>query len=432
MALAIFVITLICVLIKPFNLQIWVYSSIGAVFICILQLITLDDALEIFHIVADSSLTLIGLILISLSLEHLGFFDYLVYKLLKIAGGKGEPGTDLTLSVPVFCVIILTFTAVLAGVFANDGAILILTPLLITLFSKLEQPRPRFVAILMLCMAFTCDATSLPLIVSNLTNIITAEYFSLGFNEFFGVMWLPDLTALAALMLIFFGLYGRSMPKRISFVRTPRPRISWLMLWFCVLFVVLFLSALFVGELLHLPVSIPVLGAAMLLLCVVAVRDIKGLKPVVLNAPYGIIIFSFSLYIIVYALYKEGLGSMLTSFYATLTARHLGDVLWVSLMSALGSAVFNNLPMVMLGNLALNDFFATIPETTLPSFVYAHLLACDIGAKLTPIGSLSTLLWLNFMEQRGYSISVGKYFRFSLALTLLVLMCATTVMYFMV
>ncbi|WP_432264459.1 ArsB/NhaD family transporter [Campylobacter felis] len=46
--------------------------------------------------------------------------------------------------------------------------------------------------------------------------------------------------------------------------------------------------------------------------------------------------------------------------------------------------MINNLPMVLLGDLVLQD--------SSNALIFAHLLGCNVGAKLTPIGSLATLL----------------------------------------
>ncbi|MDL0109358.1 hypothetical protein NYG92_01010 [Campylobacter felis] len=63
--------------------------------------------------------------------------------------------------------------------------------------------------------------------------------------------------------------------------------------------------------------------------------------------------------------------------------------------------MINNLPMVLLGDLVLKD--------SSNAFIFAHLLGCNVGAKLTPIGSLATLLWLFSLKRYGISISFLQY-----------------------
>ena len=96
------------------------------------------------------------------------------------------------------------------------------------------------------------------------------------------------------------------------------------------------------------------------------------------------------------------------------------QIVSMGLGSGVGSSVINNLPMVMLGNLALADFKAYLNEAQ-ESLIIAHLLGCNIGSKLTPIGSLATLLWLERLKGYGIRISFMRYMAVAFVVTLPVL-----------
>lgn len=82
----------------------------------------------------------------------------------------------------------------------------------------------------------------------------------------------------------------------------------------------------------------------------------------------------------------------------------------------------NNLPAVLIGALSIE--YASVPPAARELMVYANVVAADIGPKLTPIGSLATLLWLGLLERRGLHVSWGEYLRLGALVTLPVLLVA--------
>lgn len=417
-ALVLCLATLILLFWRPFNLALWVYSSLAAFLAFILKLVDFEDAKFIFDLIWDSSLTLIGLILLSFSLEALGFFDFLAYGILKFSR-KNKQEID-TYKLMFFMLIFVFF---LATFFANDGAILVITPIIITLFSTLKDKNSQSILIAFLfALSFLCDAGSNLFVISNLTNIITANYFKLDFLSFAYTMLVPSLFVFISTLIMVFVIFRRILPKKLEFNFIQKNEGSKALFIFCLIFLMFFTLGFFIAQNYGLSKGIFILGAALIFWLIVSVLKPKqGLK-IFQNSPWGVLIFSFGLYLVVFSLYKVGAGEILIKIYTFLMQDKDFGIFGTGLVSALGSSLFNNLPMVLIGDLALKEYFSANSFEKL--MIYAHLLGVNIGAKLTPIGSLATLLWLGILVRKGVEISFWQYTKFGFSITLIVLMSA--------
>ncbi len=411
----IFASSLIFILFFPRRLGL--ISACAAVLCVALGLVSLADLREIAAIAWDATLSFVGIVLLALTLSRIGFFEWCALSLAR-----------LTRSVRVLFILVLALSALCSAAFANDGAILILTPIVLAKIRALRLGA-RTLAAFMLASGLVIDFASLPFIFSNLTNILTAGFFDLGFAEFFEAMWLPFLVASAisiALLALFFAR-ETSGAVDTSRLRDPREaipnlklfRLSWV-------FLVLLLAGYVSGEVAGLPVSVFALGGALAFLAICAsfgaVRPLETLRA----APWGVIIFSVGLYVVVWGLKNAGLTDYLRGVFAYFASvGELGGVLGVGVLSASLSAALNNLPAMMLGDVALE----VLAEAS-PKLVYAAVIGCDIGPKLTPFGSLATLIWLYYLAAQGVRISLKRYIKAALIITPPTLLAALLALYF--
>ena len=400
MGFIIFILTLLCIYIRPFNLPLWVYSSLGAAFCVGFGFVSLSDVAFVWGMVWDSTFSLVGLIIFALSLEKLGFFEVLAHYTLRLSTHR----QTLHLQTWKFFVFIGVLASVLATFFSNDGAILILTPLIIALLTHIENVKfsRSPLIIFLLFVGFMSDFASNTFIFSNLTNIITADFFTITFIDFALAMALPQLFVILAAFILFWILFTRKLPKTLEFkVHTqalPKPSITL----FCFALTLLLLFGIISGEKFGIALCVFTLGVAFLsTLCGILTHKI-ALKQMLKLAPLGIVTFSLGLFIVVFGLNNMGLVGLLTEGLKHFDTLPLfAQIFSVGISSSLGSSVINNLPMVMLGDLALKD--------SSNALIFAHLLGCNVGAKLTPIGSLATLLWLFSLKRYGISISFLQY-----------------------
>jgi arsenical pump membrane protein len=411
-AILIFVFTLILVIWQPRGLGIGWSASIGAAIALLSGVVTVADIPVVWGFVWNATATFVAVIIVSLLLDEAGFFEWAALHVARWGGGRGRL---------LFSFIVLLGSAV-SALFANDGAALILTPIVMAMLVALGFTPAATLAFVM-AAGFIADTASLPLIVSNLVNIVSADFFRIGFNAYAAVMVPVTLVSILA-SLAALGLYFRkSIPARydLAQLRTPSDairdpatfRAGWAVL-------ALLLVGFFALEPLGVPVSAVAAVGAALLLAVAARGKAISITRVLRGAPWQIVVFSLGMYLVVYGLRNAGLTNLvarLLDFFAL--GGIWGAAMGTGLLTALLSSVMNNMPTVLVGALSIDASTAT--GVVKEAMVYANVIGCDLGPKITPIGSLATLLWLHVLAKKGTTIAWGYYFRVGIVLTLPVL-----------
>ena len=412
-AFAIFLVTLVLVIWQPKGLGVGWSASLGAVVALLAGAVSLHDIAQVWAIVWNATATFIAVIIISLLLDEAGFFQWAALHVARWAKGDGR-------RLFVFTVLL---GAGVSALFANDGAALILTPIVISILLALRFSAASTLAFVM-AAGFIADTASLPLVVSNLVNIVSADYFGLGFSAYAAVMVPVNCVAVAATLLVLYGFFRRDIPRHYCLDELPEPRkairdpltfaVGWGVL-------VLLLTGLFALEPLGIPVSAIAAVCAALLFAVAARSHVISTRRVLREAPWQVVTFSLGMYLVVYGLKNAGL-----THHLTLTLNQLGESgLWAAtlgtgVLAALLSSVMNNMPGVLLGALSIqaSDASGVIRE----AMIYANVIGSDLGPKITPIGSLATLLWLHVLARKGIRITWGYYFKVGLILTLPILL----------
>ncbi|MBF8739580.1 arsenic transporter [Pseudomonas guariconensis] len=412
-AIAVFVFTLTLVIWQPKGLGVGWSAALGAVIALAVGAVSMHDIPTVWAIVWNATATFIAVIIISLLLDEAGFFEWAALHVARWANGSGY-------RLFAFCVLL---GAAVSALFANDGAALILTPIVMSMLLALRFSPAATLAFVM-AAGFIADTASLPLVVSNLVNIVSADYFGLGFAEYASVMVPVNVASVAATLLVLFLFFRRDIPKQyaVATLKTPSEAIrdratfkvgGWVLL--------VLLIGLFALEPLGIPISAIAAACATALFAVAARGHRISTRRVLREAPWQVVIFSLGMYLVVYGLKNAGLTDLLTQLLDRLAQQGLWSAaIGTGLVSALLSSVMNNMPSVLIGALSIqaSDAQGLVRE----AMIYANVIGCDLGPKITPIGSLATLLWLHVLERKGMRITWGYYFKVGILLTLPVLL----------
>jgi len=420
LAIAIFLLTLILVIWQPRGLGIGFAAMFGALLALTTGVVALEDLPTVWALVWNATFTLIALVIISLILNAAGFFQWLALILAQVGLGHGRW---------LFCLVILLGSLVTA-LLTNEGTTLIWTPTVLEMLLLLGFNR-RAILAFVFATGFIADAASSPLVVSNLVNMISADYFQISFLRYALVMVPVNFIAIACSLAVLWFYFDPDIPQHYHQASLPLPataiRDPLVCQWSLPI-----LGLLLIGYFIAAPLSIPVsliAGLNALIMLSLAGRwfdkeqvSVIDIRKIWQEAPWQVILFSLGMYIVVIGLYQDEISNLLTQQLVGLSGWGLTiAATGTGLLATALASMINNLPAVLINGLAMPDA-SQIDPVVREVMVYANIIGCNIGAKITPIGSLSTLLWFNILARKGLDVSWLEYVRLAFVLTLPVLL----------
>lgn len=389
-------------------------STLGAIIIFFIGSVTITEIGEIISKVSGASITIISTLIMALALESIGFFHWVAAWLLKTAKGSG---IRLFWLINLLCFLMTLFLN-------NDGSILITTPILLLILRNLGMRHKAKLAYL-ISGALISTASSVPIGVSNIVNLISLEIVGMTLYEYTLLIFIPGMFGLVILSILLFVKFYKSIPKKIYPFSKPidYTKLSRLhplqseangnhtkRMLFVLLYVFLARISIFVGSYFGVSISLVAICSSILLLIwrwyFLKISPMDLLK----KTPYHIFVFAFTMYIIVYGLKSIGLTTWLVSVmepFVKVEFFYIGFIMG-TVISVLSNFV-NNHPALMIGTLTLTEI--ELPPMTYKWVYLANIIGSDIGALLLPTGTLATLLWLHILKQNKVKISWREYIK---------------------
>ncbi|MED1471138.1 arsenic transporter [Bacillus salipaludis] len=412
-----FILTMVLIFLRPKNMNEAIPATIGAIIVFLSGSVSSGDLLDISSKVTGAAITIIATIVMAIVLESFGFFKWTAALMLKVSKGSGIRLFWYTL---LLCFLMTLF-------FNNDGSILITTPILILILKNLGLKNRQKIPYL-LSGALIATASSAPIGVSNIVNLIALKIIGMDLYLQTEMMFVPGVIGLLFLAYLLYLVFKKDIPKEIRFHSYSIPlqknrryhplqksndslfQQQKKLMIYMLLFVFLVRISLFVASFMGISVSlVAVLGSLVLLIWRWIYLKINP-KDVVGKIPWHILIFAFSMYVIIFGLHNIGLTNYLlihlkpivndSLFHASIT---------MGIITAVLANIFNNHPALMVATLTLTQM--GLDPLLLKTVYLSNIIGSDIGSLILPIGTLATLIWMHILNKNHIPISWKDYMK---------------------
>jgi arsenical pump membrane protein len=377
-------------LFRPFGIPEFVWTSAGALLLCILRLIPLKLAGHAIVEGLDVYLFLAGMMLLSELAKANGVFDWLANVAVKRAGGSSR----------YLFTLIYGVGAVVTIFMSNDATAVVLTPAVLSAVKRARaEPMPH----LMTC-ALIANAASFVLPISNPANLVVFHGAMPPLAKWLAMFICPSIISIVSTYLLL-GWYSRkelAVPCDGSEAEVRLTRLGKVSL--CGVLAVA--AVLLIASALKKDLGLPTCIAAIAVTCIAVIMDRSNPVHLVREISWSILPLVAELFVIVEAVKSAGALQMLQG-----TAEHLAQ--WPRVEGAfvlagaigVGTNLANNLPLgliagAVLNGMTLNRFFSQIV-----------LIAIDLGPNLSITGSLATILWLIEIRREGMHVSASQFLR---------------------
>jgi arsenical pump membrane protein len=406
LALAAFLVTSGLILWRPGGVHEAVPALLGGLFVFTVGLADLGDVLLVVRVVGNAALTIVATFVMATILEGAGFFRYTTERLLERAAGSGHRLFHL----------LLAFSACLTLFLNNDGSILIGTPVVAELMRRLRlKAAACFAYLISACLV--ASAASAPVAVSNMANLEAMSIVGISLVNHLRYMLIPGVAGLAACWVLLYLWVRRRLPAVIGLPskagQTEQPADPAFM-WFAAGVVVAVRIGIFLSSVSGLPSSVVTVAGALFLLAANAYLGTADPRRAVARAPWPVMGFAFGMDLVVFGLKNAGVTGLLAAHLEKAVANPLPAAFLPGLLTAGFSSLLNNHAGLIVGALTLLEIRSLGPAGLQVTYA-GVMLGSDLGALLTPIGTLASLIWFHLLRQYSLPFTWADYLRVTLA-----------------
>lgn len=415
-------------------------ATVGAAVVFLTGSVSLSDLGTITTTIGGAAITIMATIVMAIVLESFGFFQWAAEIVVKKAKGSG---IRLFWLVNLLCFLMTLFVN-------NDGSILITTPILLMLLRHMGLKNHEKIPYL-LSGALIATASSAPIGVSNIVNLIALKIVNMTLYMHTAMMFIPGTLGLLFMVTLLYFHFRKILPRSIHTnisglwdeppVKKPHPpkglpgvhplkgghppkevppvkkgilpipmENRGKFMRNILIFVFAVRVGLFVASYLGIPVSYAAIFGSLVLLGWRWYRLKISPADMLKKTPWYIIVFAFSMYVIIYGLHNIGLTQLLIQYLQPIAH---GSVLQASftmgiLVSVL-SDLFNNHPALMIGTITLTQL--GLDPLTLKVSYLASIIGSDVGSLLLPIGTLASIMWMHIVRKGKVKITWGDYLK---------------------
>ncbi|MFB3890012.1 MAG: ArsB/NhaD family transporter [Candidatus Bathyarchaeia archaeon] len=430
-ALTVFAFTLFLMIKRPKGLNLGYAAGIGALASLLLGTVTLAEAGQAFLDIWDAALAFLGIIVLSVTLDAMGFFKWAALRVVKLARGSG---------VRLYFYVGL-LTAAVSILFANDSAVLILTPIVLEIVAELNIDAKGRLAYLF-SAGLIADTAAMPLITSNPINILSADFFGYTFVDHLIFMAPIAVATIASSLVLVYAFFRKKIPKAydsatVDVLVSGSQPISPRLLKVSVATLVAIDVGYVLASLSRVYVSLVICVGAVFLLVVYWATlskrfpvngERKGLRRLAGEVNWGIVLFMASIFLVVQGLRNAGVTDFLGS--VLVQASTLPSALGVfapSMVVTVGASFMNNWPMTILGLLSIRH--VAVGGQALTGLIFSNVIGNNLGPHFFPLGSLAILMWLETMRRKGVNISLKEYLKVGAVLSVVEVAVASVVLW---